>query len=974
MMVYFISECEKSALPKTRRILDAFANRIGRRTWQTAITQAGLDTVQQLLKETASKSTAVSCHWVRSKARTQFLWSIGRKGTFTETGKVSVNLTSIQEVVIEGMSMSIETIIANTKRQKLTEHLFGVAYLARDFVKHFYPEHKPLHIAAFYAGLLHDLGKVDTPFQSWLQKESPETKTHADIPSEGVHISQSRGEYSWEKYPRHNEVSFFLTKALSALSDCPASRLKHHIEHAIYWHHEKPLRKEDFINFGSLHKALLRPHKSSGLKELLENAAGLLNEISPYLQHYEIEKDFASLTNLTALDTDSLLDLKKYPLPDFKDYDQCDDFEDFSKSIQQNVYASILRACLVSADRKISSLSSAQLSLLIKEKRLSTLLADTLPRQSDLVQKIQKMKNGFDARFPNSERNAQQAITAKDLSYCTDVAVLNGPAGCGKTKISLEAAALIGANKILWICPRVQICQGLYHDLSSSDYLPNTTIEIYTGDFKKHCKASQETNISEAEKFTGDIIITTIDQVLNGLTTHRDVSTLIDYLDAFIIFDEFHEYISMAGFNLLFAELIKLKQLRETGTLSALLVSATPNYTFIEDFLKVDADDIISICSFNQSPYHLKFIPYDEEDMSDENPLFAPQPENSFVISNTAYLAQRSYLANQNREDALLFHGKYIAQDKQDLFKKLYQSFGRMGTQQNDLLRAGPIVQASLNISCDHMVTQFTHAENWLQRLGRLDRFGCNSGENIYITAIPQTVADGKFNGKCARFLSELKTLKSAYAWYEFLNSNTTETSLQLADLYDLYQKFHHSEQGKQAVTQDLIDALRKGAIHLNNKIQDPVTLPKKKLKQEKQLKKNSLRDDSRYVQMATCHLTESGLNITNDYLCDNLDRSYTLSLSEITGRDPNGDRNLLSFMHQKHHKIQSAKEKKSLKKAHHSAKLKNEAVYPETPIFVSYTPADLNLCNDTPHAHAIYYVLSKKQPVGAMSRDQLPE
>ncbi len=42
MMVTFVAECEKKALPKTRRVLDAFANRIGSRTWQTVITNEGL--------------------------------------------------------------------------------------------------------------------------------------------------------------------------------------------------------------------------------------------------------------------------------------------------------------------------------------------------------------------------------------------------------------------------------------------------------------------------------------------------------------------------------------------------------------------------------------------------------------------------------------------------------------------------------------------------------------------------------------------------------------------------------------------------------------------------------------------------------------------------------------------------------------------------------------------------------------------
>ena len=56
MMVTFVSQCEKNALKKTRRVLDAFANRIGDNTWQTVITQEGLIAVRKLLRKTASKN------------------------------------------------------------------------------------------------------------------------------------------------------------------------------------------------------------------------------------------------------------------------------------------------------------------------------------------------------------------------------------------------------------------------------------------------------------------------------------------------------------------------------------------------------------------------------------------------------------------------------------------------------------------------------------------------------------------------------------------------------------------------------------------------------------------------------------------------------------------------------------------------------------------------------------------------------
>jgi CRISPR-associated endonuclease/helicase Cas3 len=93
MMVTFVSQCEKNALKKTRRVLDAFANRIGDNTWQTLITEDGLQTVKQMLRQTASKSTAVSCHWIRTRAHSQLLWVVGNKGKFNSEGVVPVNRT-----------------------------------------------------------------------------------------------------------------------------------------------------------------------------------------------------------------------------------------------------------------------------------------------------------------------------------------------------------------------------------------------------------------------------------------------------------------------------------------------------------------------------------------------------------------------------------------------------------------------------------------------------------------------------------------------------------------------------------------------------------------------------------------------------------------------------------------------------------------------------------------------------------------
>lgn len=140
MMVTFVSECEKNALKKTRRVLDAFADRIGNNTWQTLITDDGLQTVKKMLKKTASRSTAVSCHWIRSRSRSQLLWVVGNRSKFDPGGVVPVNRTSL-----------------NLEHREWESG----GYLNEIVV-----------LASALAGLFHDFGKANALFQKKLQGKS----------------------------------------------------------------------------------------------------------------------------------------------------------------------------------------------------------------------------------------------------------------------------------------------------------------------------------------------------------------------------------------------------------------------------------------------------------------------------------------------------------------------------------------------------------------------------------------------------------------------------------------------------------------------------------------------------------------------------------------------------------------------------------------------------------------------------------
>ena len=137
MNILLVSQCDKRALTETRRILDQFAERRGDRTWQTPITQDGMNTLRRLLRATARKNSAVACHWIRGADRSELLWVVGDRQRFNDQGATPTNTT--QRDVL--------------RRQDENDWHSG------DLIQRL----------ADLAGLLHDLGKAIAAFQARLK-------------------------------------------------------------------------------------------------------------------------------------------------------------------------------------------------------------------------------------------------------------------------------------------------------------------------------------------------------------------------------------------------------------------------------------------------------------------------------------------------------------------------------------------------------------------------------------------------------------------------------------------------------------------------------------------------------------------------------------------------------------------------------------------------------------------------------------
>jgi len=199
---------------------------------------------------------------------------------------------------------------------------------------------------------------------------------------------------------------------------------------------------------------------------------------------------------------------------------------------------------------------------------------------------------------------------------------------------------------------------------------------------------------------------------------------------------------------------------------------------------------------------------------------------------------------------------------------------------------------------------------------------------------------------------------------------------LSIADVYTFYKDFYNCSSAVASIEKDMLAAMRKSVDVITAKVSEPQTLinRKKQGKSRTKISNNSLRGNSRFVQMALCNLDDKNnpkfiegyaYNISTDESIevDNL----TASCDLIQGYGDSNN-NLLSYMMNKHHNIKGGG------KVYKDFILLNDAKDPEFPVYLSYTPHDLIPVGGEPSRHdsAIYYGLCDQQAIGAISKKNL--
>lgn len=875
------------------------------------------------------------------------------------------------------------------KNQDLKTHLLRVAELSSRIIERISINEKNEEInkdrlikLAYYSGLFHDIGKVDKVFQDYFTH-----KTTTDFNPNGVHI-EKKG-FSFEDHPRHNEISWFLIEEMFDHKMLKINKTEFRIlKNVILWHHSSPIRKFDFTS--SNIKNALKLQKKEFEKNLKELVESLKSE--DCLASLDLDD---AINDLFSSDEKKLINYKSF----FTENSDAS-LETMNIEVQNEAISSLLRSVVTTADRYVSA-NGLYYNI---DEMIESIFEEN--KYSQLIESINKMEKEY---YPGTERTKTQLRVAEKLSYITksgEIAILNAPAGAGKTKVALHWAKESNANKIYYIVPRTIIAEEIFDELKKKYLKHNVSFEIVTGEKQVQWTGKKEVILEEQSNlYKSDIVITTIDQLIKSTTTHKNVALLQDILLSNVIFDEYHEYYKMSGLDLLFTEIIKLKSyLKNTKTL---IMSATPNYFMLENLLGIHivnlSKNMVSFETINKKDYRINYCIY-EEGLINALPLFLENEESNYdknemlnisestldpfyktwdkkktiVISNTATMAQKSYIINLDKEDALLAHAKLKQDDKQNILKSIKNNFSTTSSGKK-ILRAGPIVQASLNITSERLITDLTSPEKTLQRLGRLNRFG-EDFKGDFIIAVPSKALDSSIKAKSdvISLLSKNNEKDSTLLWLNFIMEKiSNNTDFKLSELYSLYKEFYAKKETIDTMKDELKKSLEKSYANIRKNLLNPIDLiaGSEKKAQQKILAKNSLRGKSYNSKMAVYEIINGQLFLTNDYV-ENISMSRDLILMYDEKYD------FIKETVKKHEILFKGLDKKSLSLLKKAKKEKSEKYYSfvldlsrkeSFNIYTSFSKNNLTSFNLEKNKDEDYvYVKTKTQNIGYLRLKQL--
>jgi CRISPR-associated endonuclease/helicase Cas3 len=327
-----------------------------------------------------------------------------------------------------------------------------------------------------------------------------------------------------------------------------------------------------------------------------------------------------------------------------------------------------------------------------------------------------------------------QLETVKKIENNQNI-LLKVPTGGGKTIGAIIPFLYMLQNsksfprKLIYATPLRVLTNSIYREIKDrlKESFPDLKVTIQTGEH------------SEDKLFEGNIIFTTIDQLLSSaLAFPLSLSKSMANINAgavfssYLVFDEFH---LLDENRALKTALSLLENIKDTTPFT--VMSATFSNKFSEELAKklsceiveIEEEDISKIGSLQS----IKKVYTDNNEIS-ANKILEKHKDKTIVVCNTINRAKELFIEVSEKrphQKTILIHSQFFGSDRKEKESKLLELFGKESIDKDVILISTQVIEVGVDISCDVMHSEVSPINSLLQRAGRLARWG-GSGE-LYI-------------------------------------------------------------------------------------------------------------------------------------------------------------------------------------------------------------------------------------------------
>jgi len=442
--------------------------------------------------------------------------------------------------------------------------------------------------------------------------------------------------------------------------------------------------------------------------------------------------------------------------------------------------------------------------------------AEVLPRAEKALKEAGLLSNiqdaGFTYLFSNyTPRGIQQLLP--DLPLEAGLTIVESDTGSGKTEFALAyASELIKqelADGIVFGLPTQATANGLFDRIgeAAKKLFPDSTVTL------AHSKAkyfipNEDGFLHQSSKraFLGSMSVATVDQILMGVLgiKHQFVRSF-GTRKSVLILDEIHSFDAY-----MYGLIEKVLKGQHEAYGSVILLSATLPVqqkiklldTYKGEVLS-DAYPLISHTNLKGKTTYFevkskskekiiqsevwidhKQLPNSEQcqqlvDWAEEGAMVG-------IICNTVKDAQLIYtlLSDKTAIDIDLFHARYTVGDRREREDYVLNKYGKKAKRKGGLLIATQVIEQSLDLDFDVLISQVAPIEFLMQRMGRLwrhDRLNteltCRSTvikQPLFITLCPPLIeVENNFETAYAGSGFVYKNIRALYRTQKYLESNT---------------------------------------------------------------------------------------------------------------------------------------------------------------------------------------------------------